>query len=122
MTPSVPSRRSFDLMVTTTGKIVAGDMLMHATSVAKFHIPLALDGTKPDLRGISDEQIRLVGAFLCDGSGRAGQSTCNIAVSRERKIHALEDIGLYRSTSTRNTRGQRATGRGGRIKIGRAHV
>src|SRR3546814_9567240 len=58
-------------MVTTTGKIEAGDMLMQATSVAKFHIPLALDGTKPDLGGISDEQIRLVGAFLCDGSGRA---------------------------------------------------
>ena len=80
-------------MVTNLGKIEALSMYESATKSAdKISIPRSPAFDKQDAN-VSDDILRLLGYFLADGS-HTGHHQFRIAVSREKKIAALDAIDL----------------------------
>lgn len=90
-------------MVTTEGKISAGQMYELARTRPQHWIPRCVEGTRPDLP-IPDDVIRLAAAYLADGSDGAHQ-TFKIEVSRPHKVAALRALGLHESEQERLTAG-----------------
>jgi phage recombination protein Bet len=99
-------------MITTAGKIEAGDLFDQATkSGDKFLIPRAPSSTRCDAP-IPDTVLRLAGYFLADGS-HTGYRQMRIAVSRTWKVEALREIALHQSESVKRDAGRvsQASGR-----------
>lgn len=90
-------------MLTTAGKIEAGDMYEQATTSPKFHIPRTLINRQAGIN-VSDQAIRLAGYFLADGS-HTGHRQFRIAVSRPRKISSLREVGLFSREAIRHDKG-----------------
>lgn len=89
-------------MVTTAGKIEAGEMLEAARTRPKHHIPLTQTGIRPDAP-VSDEALRLSGIVLADGTWNKHRRFV-VAVSRDRKVSAL--LAMFPdSYAVRNTAG-----------------
>lgn len=93
-------------MVTTEGKIEAGEMYEKARARVKFRIPRCVEGTR-DESPISDEAIRLAAAYLADGNDTSG-SSFRIEVSRPNKVNLLREIGLFTDEHKRQCAGDRA--------------
>ncbi len=92
-------------MLTSNGKIEAGDLYEQATkSGDKFQIPRAPVVIKPDLP-VSDAVLRLVGYFMADGS-HTGHRQMRIAVSRPWKIEALRELSLHQSEGIKRDAGR----------------
>lgn len=89
-------------MVTTTGKIEAGDMFHAARSRPKFHIPRAVQGSRAGI-AMTDDLIRLAAAYVCDGYDKSGGKFA-IGVARPRKVEAIQALNIHESTKTRDTR------------------
>ncbi len=85
-------------MLTNFGKIEAGELFKKASSRPKYRIPLSVTGTKNDL-GISDADIILSAAVLCDGY--ANGAFWSVGVSKRYKIECLEEVGRHHSRQTR---------------------
>lgn len=99
-------------MVTTRGKIEAGEMYASARSRPKFWIPRIVKNLNPDW-SITDKEIMIAAAYLADGSKRSGL-TVKIEVSRGYKIKRLTSIGGYLKRGIRRCAGDVAVGKSGR--------
>lgn len=93
-------------MLTTDGKIEAGEMYAQARTRARHWIPRCISGTGGEWP-IDDDRIRLAAAYLADGSDHNSDGF-RIEVSRERKVIALEQIGWYRDRQVRHSAGDQA--------------
>jgi hypothetical protein len=96
-------------MVTTHGKVSAGDLYEGARSRPKYWIPRAAPGSAPEAVA-KDETLAVAAAYLSDGSDIQGGF--RIEVSRPRKVAALREIGLYRDERVRRVAGDVAHGNG----------
>lgn len=100
-------------MLTTEGKIEAGKMFEQSTQIAKFIIPRAPSGSRPDAP-IPDNILRLAGVFLADGS-HTGYRQMRVAVSRQWKIDALRELALESSEGVKLDAGRVAVANGREI-------
>lgn len=80
-------------MVTTTGTVEAGEMYELARSRAQHRIPRIVKDGRQDHPGYTDDRLRLAGYALADGTLTGRQAI--ISVSRERKVRALDRLGLH---------------------------
>lgn len=85
-------------MLTSAGKMEAVALYENATSVAKYRIPLVVDGSKLEA-AISDTAIQLAAIFVCDGYRRPYGKFC-VAVSRPYKIALVAGLAAHRSSYT----------------------
>lgn len=90
-------------MVTTAGKIEAGDLYERARTRATFLIPRHAPGN-PEEAEITDQAIMAAAAYIADGYDRAA-AQFTISVSRPRKVAKLEEIGGFAARSTRAATG-----------------
>lgn len=81
-------------MITTTGKIPAGELYDRSRSRPVFRIPRAIPTSRPESM-ISDDLITLAAAYLADGAD-GPRGTIRIAVARDRKVATLDALGLHR--------------------------
>lgn len=81
-------------MLTTDGKIEAGQMFEQARARAKFYIPRCIPLKLEGNQYLCDEQIKLAAAFLADGS-KMSESSFKIEVSRPYKVEFLRELGIY---------------------------
>jgi len=92
-------------MLTIQGKVEAGKLYEEATADAsKWAIPRAPQSTRSDA-SVSDSALRLAGYFMTDGS-HTGYHQFRIAVSRQYKINALNDLMLHEHTSIKADSGR----------------
>lgn len=101
-------------MILTSGKMEAGAMYNAARSRISMWIPRLVKSTRPDV-AISDDAIALAAAYLCDGQDHSGGKQFGIAVSRQRKIDALNAIGLFHNRGVRAASGDIAITNTGRV-------
>lgn len=90
-------------MVTTCGKIEAGDMYDRARTRPKFWIPRSVSGSKSQ-RTFTDFELRLAAIHIADGTPY-NKTRFKVSVSRPRKVAALEELGGYEFMRTRRTAG-----------------
>lgn len=101
-------------MLTTSGKIEAGEMFEQATKAwGKFNIPRAPHSTRKDA-AVSDSVLSLLGYFLADGS-HTGYRQFRISVSRDYKIDALRELALHQSEGIKRDAGRVAVANGREI-------
>ena len=92
-------------MLTIQGKVEAGTLYEEATADAsKWAIPRAPQSTRSDAP-VSDSALRLAGYFMADGS-HTGYHQFRIAVSRQYKIDALNELMLHEHTSVKEDAGR----------------
>lgn len=99
-------------MVTTSGKIEAGEMYERARARPRFWIPRTVKGSRPDA-DTDDVAIQLAAIFLADGWVSSG-SSWSVAVSRPYKVETLDEIGGWISRNNMATAGDVAVGASGR--------
>ncbi|MDA8206185.1 MAG: recombinase RecT [Thermaerobacter sp.] len=105
-------------MLTTAGKIEAGNMYEQARARAAFWIPRTITSSSNGIP-MSDEALRIAAAYLADGSDSSGTSFC-IAVSRSYKIAQLEQAALHDHRFTRQCAGDEAVGSSSRLIVTQA--
>lgn len=91
-------------MVTTAGKIEAGQMYETARTRPAHFIPRIAPARALDAE-ISDAAIRLAAAYLADGFDSSGAGF-RISVSRPHKVAALRSLGLHHAETVKNDKGQ----------------
>lgn len=91
-------------MLTTDGKIEAGQMFDQARTRAKFYIPRCIPLKLKGNSYLCDEQIKLAAAFLADGTRRS-EASFKIEVSRPYKVEFLRKLGIHTKESVRNASG-----------------
>lgn len=99
-------------MLTTNGKIQAGDMYAQARVRPKFHIPRSVQGSRTEDETVPDESVMIAAAHVADGSDIAGGF--RIEVSRPAKVELLRDLSIHTKERVRAAAGQVATLRNGR--------
>lgn len=97
-------------MLTTAGKIEAGEMYEAARTRPRHRIPRSVRGGKVGLP-MSEKLIRIAAAYIADGSDRSARYI-KISVSRPEKIAALEELNLHDMLTYRDCDGNEAVGRG----------
>lgn len=80
-------------MLTTAGKIEAGDLFSRAQSRAKFWIPRCVQGCNLGY-GMSLDAIKLAAIYLADGWDKPCQKFW-VAVSRQYKVDFIESLGMH---------------------------
>jgi phage recombination protein Bet len=93
-------------MLTTAGKIEAGEMWQRARTRPKFWIPRCLRSSREGLP-VDSQTLTLAAAYLCDGADAEGQGF-RVAVSRPRKVSRLDGIGRHKGRSIRRCVGEEA--------------
>jgi phage recombination protein Bet len=92
-------------MVTTAGKIEAGEMFENARARPRHWIPRSVRSTRPDAP-IGDDAIILSAAVLADGYRTANGWRVN--VSRDHKVNELMSVGGFNNTYVDKSSGHRA--------------
>lgn len=104
-------------MMTTIGKVEAGRLYDQATKDAgKWFLPRAPINKLADAP-ISDGVLRLAGYYLADGS-HTGYRQFRIGASREYKIEALREVGLFTMETVKKAAGNIAMLGGRKIRTG----
>jgi len=106
-------------MITTDGKIEAGEMFEQSRSRSKFAIPRCVRGTRA-LQGISDARLVLMGAYLADGYLH-NDKDARISVSRSQKVERLRALGLHHNDREGHEAGSEARSKSGRTVVTRAN-
>jgi len=92
-------------MVTTSGKIEAGDMYDLCNSQPTFYIPRKVKPNIGQGLGLTKKQCELAAAALCDGDCMSPNSF-RIKVSRPYKINKIRSWNLHHKETIRNVAGK----------------
>lgn len=106
-------------MLTTSGKIDAGEMFSLSRARPKFWIPRIISGSRNDAT-VSDEAIQLAAVFLADGTPYNGKNA-KVSVSRPYKIDFLFDLAAHSIVRDIETAGDTAVGKNGRAIVTRTN-
>ena len=106
-------------MITTAGKIEAGDLYEQSRARSKFAIPRAVIGSR-SLQGLSDSVLVLMGAYLADGYRTDGK-VARISVSRTHKLGRLRAISLHFREKVGSESGAAALSKSGRTVVTRSN-
>jgi hypothetical protein len=97
-------------MVTTEGKIEAGELFHQARARPHHWIPRLVYGTNPEAP-VTDDELTITAAYLCDGYDREGR-TFAVSVSRDRKLSTLRGTGGYVSEQQKSVAGDQVEAAG----------
>jgi hypothetical protein len=102
-------------MLTTRGKVEAGEMYEAARSRETVRIPRTVHTERPGIN-MAHRQIALAAIYLADGYDTSRRSF-SVGVSREYKIEQIEGLNLHRRETVAATSGAVAIGASGRAVV-----
>lgn len=100
-------------MITTSGKIEAGEMYELAKSSRTFFIPRHVPEDQSQGLGLSKEQCELAAACLCDGDYMSSKKF-RIKVSRLHKVEKIRSWNIHEKETIRNLAGKSSVHSSGR--------
>jgi phage recombination protein Bet len=101
-------------MITTSGRIEAGTMYDLCRARPSFYIPRIVPEQVTGGIEMTDEQLQLAAAYLCDGENTSAK-TFRIKVSRPAKVDRLTNLELHKDASIIATAGKQSIAPSGRI-------